>query len=59
MCLVGSQGPYGKTDMRQMSLRQSSSALKIIRSASASHHLEISYYVNFLGRLCSNGFHLK
>ena len=24
-----------------------------------SHHLGISYYVNFLGRLGSNGFHLK
>ena len=24
-----------------------------------SHHLEISYYVNFLGRLGSNGFQLK
>ena len=59
MCLVGSQGPYGKTDMGQMPLRQSSSALKIIHSASESHHLEISYYVNFLGRLGSNGFQLK
>ena len=29
------------------------------RHTHRAHHLGISYYVNFLGRLCSNGFQLK
>ena len=33
--------------------------LPLIEFFSHSRHLEISYYVNFLGRLGSNGFQLK
>ena len=32
---------------------------RTVQLASLPHHLEISYYVNFLGHLGSNGFQLK
>ena len=33
--------------------------VNVDRPGMFSHHLEISYYVNFLGHLSSNGFQLK
>ena len=42
--------PFGQSTMHLISARKESNE---------THHLEISYYFNFLGHLDSNGFQLK
>ena len=48
-----------KTKNRSKSFKNLEQPKSVEAARRAAHHLEISYYVNFLGRLGSNGFQLK